>query len=660
VKQIGQRISFLVLVAVISTGFAGGQTVTEEWLKSEYTLLLSGYISWPEEEDVDTFHIGVLASQSVYAQMSLKSEVQNLKGKPFRVSYFKGRRDILPVNILYIDEKKNNSLKKVVNLFRGQPVLIVTDSLNKLDMTMINLLGMNLGGDKPFQLNKINIDKAGLMVSPKILFVGGNENDLRDIYRELEDEGNKLRADLDTLSRNLEQKQKELAESERQLEARSKEIGQLVHEIELQTEELTTLSDSVNLKQMDLVDKIRLLANQEDRIKLREEEINTLNSEIREKASEISERSGLIEKQMENIRSQTRMMEEQQDILDSQRIQIERQKMVLWFFLILSVLILGLGFMSFRAYQIKKRANRILREKNRVIQEQKSDILNQKEEIQAQRDELQEVNKKIERQHENITASIYYALTIQQAMLPDVDELKKYFEGFIIYMPKDIVSGDFYWFARRRKKKTHEQSYYLAVVDCTGHGVPGGFLSMIGARMLDAIVNEHKIDQTHEILEMMDKRIRKALNQHKTDNDDGMDVCLCKITHPDEDEEDPTIYLSFSGARRSLFLMRQDQEVEVIRGDRRTIGGRHFNPNPFSKNELALKKGDRIFLTSDGLMDQHSPEREKFGTRRFIAFLNGSGSLDMNEQHDKLEEEMVGFMKYEKQRDDITIMGIKL
>jgi len=660
VKQLAQRISFLVLVTVFSAGYAGGQAVTEEWLKSEYTILLAGYISWPDEEDIDTFKIGVLASHSVYTQISLKSEVQTLKGKPFRVSYFKSKRDLRPVNILYIDEKKNNSLKKIVNQFREQPVLIVTDSLNNPDMTMINLLGMNLGGDKPFQLNKINIDNAGLKVSPKILFVGGNENDLRDIYRELADEGNKLRADLDTLSRDLEQKQKELAESERRLEDRSKEIGRLVSEIELQTGELTTLSDSVDLKQMDLVDKIRLLANQEDRIKLREEEINSLNSEIREKEAEIKERSGLIGQQMESIRSQSRMMEEQQNILDSQRIQIERQKMVLWFFLILSVLILGLGFMSFRAYQIKKRANRILREKNRVIQEQKSDILNQKEEIQTQRDELQKVNKKIERQHENITASIYYALTIQQAMLPDVDELKKYFESFIIYMPKDIVSGDFYWFARRRKKKTHEHSYYLAVVDCTGHGVPGGFLSMIGARMLDAIVNEHKIDQTHEILEMMDKRIRKALNQHKTDNDDGMDVCLCKITHPDEEEEDPTIYLSFSGARRSLFLMRQGQEVEVIRGDRRTIGGKHFNPNPFSKNELALKSGDRIFLTSDGLMDQHSPEREKFGSRRFIAFLNGSGSLDMNEQHDKLEDEIYGFMKLEKQRDDITIMGIKL
>ncbi|MCK5644359.1 MAG: SpoIIE family protein phosphatase, partial [Gammaproteobacteria bacterium] len=519
--------------------------------------------------------------------------------------------------------------KKIFNRIEGQPVLIVTDSAKRSEFIMLNILGMNLGGDKPFQLNKINIDNAGLSVSSKILLIAGNEDDLRNIYRELEHEGAKMRTDLDALNLELAQKQKELAESEKKLDERVKEINTLVNEIELQTRELTTLSDSINIKEMDLVDKIRLLGNQENRVRERETEINALNSDIAEKEKEIRDRSQVIEKQLDDIVLQTAMMKEQQKILDSQKIQIERQKIILLFFLILSVLILGLGFMSYRAYQIKRRANRILEEKNRVIQDQKSDILNQKEEIQTQRDKLQEVNIKIERQNENITDSIYYALTIQQAMLPDLDEMEKLFEGFIIYMPKDIVSGDFYWFTQQGRKKSSEKSYYFAVVDCTGHGVPGGFLSMIGSRMLYAIVNEHKIYQTDEIIEHMDKRIRQALNQQKTDNDDGMDICLCKITRQGDDENDSNVYLSFSGARRSLFLIRQGKEVEVIRGDRRTIGGKHFNPNPFSKNELALKRGDRIYLTSDGLMDQNSPEREKFGTKRFIAFLNGHASLSM-------------------------------
>lgn len=659
-NHIAKKSSLVLLCVCFYTTAVNAQMVTEEWLKSEYTILLAGYFSWPDEEKIDTFNIGVLSSQAIYTLISLKSEVQTLKEKPFTVSYFNKLKDLRSVDILYVDEKKNNSLKKIFNRFEGQPVLIVTDSAKSSEFTMLNILGMNLGGNKPFQLNKINIDNAGLSVSSKILFTAGNEDDLRNIYRELEHEGAKMRTDLDTLNRELAQKQKELAESEKKLDERVKEIKTLVNEIELQTREMTTLSDSINIKEMDLLDKIRLLGNQENRVREREAEINALNSDIAEKEKEIRDRSQVIEKQLDDIVLQTAMMKEQQKILDSQKIQIERQKIILLFFLILSVLILGLGFMSYRAYQIKRRANRILKEKNRVIQDQKSDILNQKEEIQTQRDKLQEVNIKIERQNENITDSIYYALTIQQAMLPDLDGMEKLFEGFIIYMPKDIVSGDFYWFTQRGRNKSGERSYFFAVVDCTGHGVPGGFLSMIGSRMLYAIVNEHKIYQTDQILELMDKRIRQALNQQKTDNDDGMDICLCRITRQDDDENDNNVYLSFSGARRSLFLIRQGKEVEVIRGDRRTIGGKHFNPNPFSKNELALKSGDRIYLTSDGLMDQNSPEREKFGTRRFISFLNEHALLSMDQQKSKLEEKMLGFMKLEKQRDDITVMGIKL
>ncbi len=659
-KRFAANLSLLLFSVLCHTIHTNAQVVTEDWLKSEYTILLSGYFSWPAEEMIDTFRVGVLASEGVYAQMSLKSEMQTLKEKPFQVSYFRKIGEIRPVDILYVDEKKNNSLKKLFNRLNAEPVLLVTDSANNSAFVMLNLLGMNLAGDKPFQLNKINIEKAGLKVSPKILLVGGNEDDLRDIYHELEIEENKLKSELDTLNHELERKQAELTESEEKLEKRTVEVMRLVNEIEMQTEQLSTLSDSVNLKQMDLLDKVRLLARQEDRIKERESEIQELNHDITLKEQEVAERSRTIEKQLEDISRQTEMMEEQQNILDSQKIQIERQKMVLWFFLILSVLVMGLGFVGFRAYQIKKRANRILREKNQVIQEQKSNIMNQKEEIQAQRDALQLVNKKIEKQNANITDSIYYALTIQQAILPDVDEMKKQFEGFIIYMPKDIVSGDFYWFARGSRKRSGEVSHFVAVVDCTGHGVPGGFLSMIGSRMLDAIVNEYKMDQTDEILEMMDRRIKNALNQHKTENEDGMDICLCKITMQGEEEGGPNVYLSFSGARRPLFLMRQGKEVEVVRGDRRTIGGKHFNPNPFSKNELALRKGDRIYLTSDGLMDQHSPEREKFGTKRFVEFLNEHATLSINDQQSRLEEQMMGFMKLEKQRDDITIIGFKL
>ena len=235
------------------------------------------------------------------------------------------------------------------------------------------------------------------------------------------------------------------------------------------------------------------------------------------------------------------------------------------------------------------------------------------------------------------------------------------FESFVLFYPKDIVSGDFYWFSNLGRNRTGDETMFIAAIDCTGHGVPGAFLSMIGSRMLSAIVNESKVRETDTILELMDKRLRHALNQPKSENDDGMDICLCKIIRKDaQKQKGQPVYLSYSGAKRSLFLKREGRDVEIIKGDRRTTGGGHFNPIPFSKHELSLQKGDRIYLTTDGLMDQHSPSRIRFRAKRFVEFLNRYGYLPMNEQQTRLEEELHAYRSTENQTDDITVMGLKL
>ena len=637
-----------------------GQTVSEDWLKAEYMILLSGYVGWPDEDRIDTFRMGVFGSEAIYTQLSFKSESENFKEKPFQVSYYKRRDEVRPVHVLYIGEEKNNYLKKLRSKWKQEPMLFITDSSNAIEYNMINLLGMNLGG-KPFEVNKSNIENAGLTISSKILAVGGSEEDLRAIYRASTRELEALKSEISGLNDELLRKQVELETSIQQLDQRTSEINALNAEIDRQTQQLGVLSGDIDVKQKDLADKLALLQSQEDRISKREEEIQNLNLEISAKEQEIRARSETQAEQQKNIREQRLLMNEQQAILDRQKVQIHWQKNALIFFIILSLLVLMMGFFIYRAYRIKIRANRILREKNRIIQDQNTAISHQKEEISAQRDQLQRVNYEIEKKNENITASIYYALTIQQAILPGEDEIRKYFDSFIIYYPKDIVSGDFYWFSHIPKKKSGEEISFIAVVDCTGHGVPGGFLSMIGARMLSAIINENREYETDNILEIMDQRLKQALNQQKSTNDDGMDISLCRIIKSHTDQEiNPDIYLSFSGAHQHLFLVRGNQDVETIRGTRRTVGGKHFNPEPFTKKDFILETGDMVYLCSDGLADQHSPSRERYGSRRLVQFLNEHKDLPMEVQKQKLEEEMIVFMKTEKQRDDITILGIKL
>jgi serine phosphatase RsbU (regulator of sigma subunit) len=636
------------------------QQISESWLRSEFIVLLTSYVTWPEEAALDTFRIGILGADKVYTTLGMKADLDTLKNKPVYVEHFRRTRDIRPVQVIFLGRENQAALKQIFKRFKDEPVLIITDSSMNYDYTMLNLLSMNMAG-KPFEINKANIDNAGLSISNKILYVGGREDDLRILIQESERLRSKLAGNLDSLQSVLADRQEELAEVSLKLENRTAEIGFLNQAIEQQTAQLSNLIDDVDLKQMDLEEKVRLLRSQEERIQEREREILELNQDLSklEKAIAAGERYWA-EREKHKAKQQL-LIEEQEKEINIQNQLIEQQKLMLIFFLILSVLVLTMIILIYRAYRVKKRANRIYREKNSIIQDQNKAISNQKEEIEAQRDQLKDINRKIERQNENIRASISYGLTIQQAILPDLKEIERIFESFVIFYPKDIVSGDFYWFSNLGRNRAGDKTIFIAAIDCTGHGVPGAFLSMIGSRMLSAIVNESKVRETDTILELVDKRLRHALNQPKSENNDGMDICLCKIIRKDERKlKDAPIYLSFSGAKRSLFLKRGDNEVEIIKGDRRTTGGGHFNPNPFSKHELSLKKGDRIYLTTDGLMDQHSPSRIRFRAKRFVEFLNRYGNLPMNEQQTRFEEELHAYRSTENQTDDITVLGLKL
>ena len=650
---------FCLYISVFFLNFnAYTQKLPDAWLKAEYIVVLTSYFTWPDEAALDTFRIGILGADEVYSMLGLKQDLDTLKDMPVSVEHYWKVRDVPGSQVLYIGKERLSSLKKAYKRFNDQPVLIITDSSANYNYTMLNLLGRSR---KPFEINKDNIDNAGLTVSYKILAVGGREDDLRLLVREAEKLLGVLSSNLDSIQNDLSERQEELAETSLKLDKRTEEIEMMNQAIDHQTEQLSHLSEDVDLKKLDLEQKIHLLGSQEERIQEKEQEILDLNRDIADKETALIGQMEILDERKQKSEAQQEMINKQEERIRIQSDTIEQQKLLLGFFLILSLLILTMIFLIYRAYRVKKRANRILREKNRIIQEQNKAISSQKEEIETQRDQLQDINRKIERQNDNIRASISYGLTIQQAILPDLKEIQRLFESFILFYPKDIVSGDFYWFSNLGRDRAGDETIFIAAIDCTGHGVPGAFLSMIGSRMLSAIVNESKVRETDTILELMDKRLRHALNQHKSENDDGMDICLCKIIRKDEkkDKYQP-VYLSFSGAKRSLFLKREGKAVEIVKGDRRTTGGGHFNPNPFSKHELLLQKGDRIYLTTDGLMDQHSPSREKYRSKRFVEFLNLYANLPMSEQQTRLEDELLAYISTENQTDDITVMGLKL
>jgi len=264
--------------------------------------------------------------------------------------------------------------------------------------------------------------------------------------------------------------------------------------------------------------------------------------------------------------------------------------------------------------------------------------------IEKQRDTLNTQNKKI-------NSSINYAQNIQQAILPKSSTISDVFNMFIIYRPKDIVSGDFYWFNKVNNRTI------VAVIDCTGHGVSGAFMSMIGNSILNEIILEKKITDPAQILTLLNKEIIKALKQTETENTDGMDVCIISAK-----KQDTNYNILFSGAKRPLYKYNSSgNSIEIIKGDRLTIGGKNINNNEkiFTNHKIAIKKDDILFLSSDGIIDQNNNSRKRFGSKKLINILEENINEPMGEIKNILETELDNFQKDEEQRDDITFLGIK-
>ncbi len=282
------------------------------------------------------------------------------------------------------------------------------------------------------------------------------------------------------------------------------------------------------------------------------------------------------------------------------------------------------------------------------IQEQNDEIKAQNDEILDQNKQIADQNKQITKQNEEITDSIRYASRIQSAVLPSIDILTKHLAGaFIFFNPRDIVSGDFYWFDKI------EDEIFIAAADCTGHGVPGGFLSMLGISFLNEIVSEKTI-RAGEILDKLRDKVIKSLNQSKnSDAKDGMDIAFVKINTT-------TLKMEFAGANNLIFHMRNGV-LEQIKPDRMPVGYHRDAKKNFTTNEVQLQKNDLIYLFSDGYVDQFSEStKRKFSKARLQELLFEIRNMKMEDQRHIVESMFHKWKGEHIQIDDILIIGLKV
>ena len=275
----------------------------------------------------------------------------------------------------------------------------------------------------------------------------------------------------------------------------------------------------------------------------------------------------------------------------------------------------------------------------------------EKEAVVSLHEELKQAYNEIEENNKNMMDSINYAKLIQEAMLPEKAVLTNYFpNSLIIYRPKDIVSGDFYWFVERDNK------LLIAVADCTGHGVPGSLMSMIGYSLLNEIVNVKKVRQPSEILSGLNRGIRRTLKQDKIGNQrcDGMDIALCSIDRQQR-------VIEFAGANRHLIYFR-DKALEMVKGNKHGIGGLHDESViAFTNHRICYDEGDIIYMCTDGYADQFGGSRgRRMMTRNMIKILEKSLSFGVNEQEQLLNHWLDKWQGNHEQTDDILLIGIQL
>ncbi len=307
-----------------------------------------------------------------------------------------------------------------------------------------------------------------------------------------------------------------------------------------------------------------------------------------------------------------------------QKNQMQRNGFIIGFALALILVIF-----IFRGFKQKQKANQLLEEKNATIEIQKG---------------------MVEVKNKEILDSINYAQLIQQAVLPSAEELTSQLkDGFVLFKPKDIVSGDFYWV------NSVDNYIFFSTVDCTGHGVPGGFMSMLGSSLLNEVINEKKITEPADVLDMMRIKLITSLKQKGSsgENKDGMDMTLCRLNESRTE-------LVYAAANNPLWLIRDKKLIEYP-ADKQPVGISTENVKQFSQQKIALQKGDSIYIFTDGYADQFGgPKGKKFKYKPLQELLLTNNNKTMDEQKDILLSTIENWQGKLEQVDDILIVGIKI
>jgi serine phosphatase RsbU (regulator of sigma subunit) len=621
------RLKILIIIISLSLGLSqckvSAQVLDKRDIatKATYIPKFAREIIWPSSAVPKDFVVGVLGVPEVadIVATTLRGEVA--KNKKFEVKHFADYEDIKNCAIVYISTTNILLRGEVFRRLAGKPILIITERPGSLEVgSDINFVTTASG--LRFEINTQQIRNKSMLVSSNLEAQAFNivtaKNDFDKPNTNTNNTPNV------NISRPNPLSQQEINEIKRIAKEREDRL----------IDSLKKIRGISNIQNSILIDSIKKVGN------LLEANIIAYNAE-KEAAK-------------------------QRALAQAERLKAQAANNQFRFAILIAVLVLAISLAGVFYYFSQRRkkiidalqqtrnqlANKVdeVNQKNDLLEKSSKELEDKNREIEDKNERLEFQTGELEEQNRKITDSIRYAMTIQLAMLPTDKILRSTFDDyFIMYNPKDIVSGDFYWLSRQEGKM------FVAVVDCTGHGVPGAFMSAIGTDLLNEIVNEKRVFSPGRILELLHLGIYERLRQGDSNNRDGMDVCFCTISPANNGQ----FLVTFAGAKRPIYYT-QDNELKRIGGDSKYIGGILKERQAFTNHEIVLKKGDVLYLTSDGYTDAPNAKRVKFGSQRFFDLLQQNMTKPLDVQKQILLDELHNHQIGTEARDDVTILGVKL
>ncbi|GAB5538850.1 MAG: hypothetical protein Salg2KO_09530 [Salibacteraceae bacterium] len=606
---------------------------------------------WPKSADLDTFYMGVIADEQVAIALGKYSKVKEIFGKPVQVLFFESIDQVTDVHMLYSDYADGVPASSLFKVIGDHPTLLVTHGYD-FNTTMLNLI--RKGNMIKFQMNRKNIEKQGLVASNTLdkLATEVDEKDWESELRLLRESLEREQAKSAKLSSENTELNSQVSDLEMEVLALEKDIASLNEEIEESKAELKSIFNRIGV-QKDVYQKmVEQLDEKESDLARNQLLLKEKVIELEGKESELVANEKRLQTQRETLEATTQeMMEVEAKMSNALRL-LDNQRLVTYGITFIAIIILILGVVAFNNYRKQRR--------QAVI------ITAQRDEVESQRDEIHQQHEQLEEKNKEITDSIIYAKRIQEAILPPLKLVKENLEeSFILYKPKDIVAGDFYWM------ETVGETVIFAAADCTGHGVPGAMVSVVCSNALNRSVREFGLTKPAKILDKTLEIVIERFEKSEEEVKDGMDIALCALNTKTKE-------LQYAGANNPLWIVSEKAQLEdgneakgqepdanglflhETKATKQPIG-KYIDPKPYENHSFKLQEGDSIYVFSDGYPDQFGGEKgKKLKTRAFKELLLSIQEQPMAAQRKVIDDYFETWRGENEQIDDVCVIGVTI